>query len=151
MIDFRRLLVSILFPALLLLGAPLAHAAQYVSVARPEINMRSGPGTGHAALWRLSRGYPLSVIGKKGAWFKVRDFENDRGWVLGSLTNRTPHRVVKVRLANVRRAPQPRARIVLKAQQGDVLRSLELRGDWVKVRHENGVTGWIARRLTWGW
>ena len=151
MIDFRRLLAFFLFPALVLFGAPLVHAAQYVSVARSEINMRSGPGTGHAALWRLSRGYPLSVIGKKGGWLKVRDFENDRGWVLGSLTDRTPHRVVKVRVANLRRGPQPRARIVFKAQQGDVLRTLERRGDWVKVKHEGGVTGWIARRLTWGW
>ena len=42
-------------------------------------------------------------------------------------------------------------RLVGKAGYGEVLRTLARRGDWIRVRSEGGVVGWVARRLTWGW
>lgn len=151
MIDRRRLPAVLLSLVLLLLAVPLVHAREMVSIAGSAVNMRSGPGARHEVLWTLSRGYPLSVVGRKSGWLRVRDFENDRGWVLRSLTSRTPHHIVSVKVANLRAAPGTRSRIVGKARYGDVLRTLERRGAWVKVRHERGTTGWMARRLLWGW
>jgi SH3-like domain-containing protein len=130
---------------------PAAFAQKMVSVDRPEINMRSGPGTDHEALWLLIRGYPLAVIGEQGKWLKVRDFENDEGWVYGPLTGEKPHFVVKGTNVNVRSGPGTRNRVVGKAEYGEVLRTVETRGDWVKVRNAAGLTGWISRSLLWGW
>jgi SH3-like domain-containing protein len=152
MIDRHRLpALVVLSLVLLLLAIPMAYAREMVSVARGEVNMRSGPGPRHEVAWVLSRGYPLSVLGRKGSWIKVRDFENDRGWVLRSLTSRTPHHIVSANVVNLRGTPSSRSRIVGKARYGDVLRTLERRGEWVKVRHMRGTTGWVARRLLWGW
>ena len=143
-----------LFPFLffaLLLVAQAAEAREMVSVNRSVINMRGGAGTQHDALWALDRGYPLEVTARKGKWLKVRDFENDTGWVYRPLVGKTPHHVVKARLANIRSGTSTRSRIVGKAQQGDVLRTIERRGGWVKVQQEGGTKGWVARRLLWGW
>ncbi|WP_372828642.1 SH3 domain-containing protein [Polaromonas sp.] len=145
------LLSSLLLLLLLLLLAQAAHAREMVSVNRSVINMREGVGTQHDALWALNRGYPLEVTGRKGKWFKVRDFENDTGWVYRPLVGKTPHHVVKSRVANIRSGPSTGNRIVGKAQQGDVLRTLERRDRWVKVQQEGGLKGWVARRLLWGW
>jgi len=146
---FLRRLTALL--AFLCCTAGAVQAREMVSIAGAEVNMRSGPGTRHDAVWALARGYPLVVTGRQGKWLKVRDFEDDQGWVYRSLTDRTPHHVVKVKVANLRRSPSTRAAIVGKALYGDVLRTLERRGQWIKVRHEAGITGWIARRLAWGW
>lgn len=127
------------------------QAREMVSVAKAEINMRAGAGKQHATLWTLARGYPLEVTGRQGQWLKVRDFENDAGWVYRPLVGHTPHVVVKSRVANLRSAPGIRSRILGKAVNGDVLRTLEHRNDWVKVQREGGLKGWIARRLIWGW
>lgn len=142
---------GLLFALLLLLLIPAAQAREMVSVARDEINMRSGPGTGHEVIWQLSRGYPLQVLGRKGRWLRVRDFENDEGWVYRSLTGKRQHYVVKSKIVNIRSAPGTRSRIVGKAEYGEVLRTLENRKDWVKVRRDGGPVGWVARRLLWGW
>ncbi len=137
--------------ALLLLGAAFGlQARDMVSVARPEINMRAGPGTRHPTLWTLAQGYPLEVLQTQGNWLKVRDFENDAGWVYRPLVNKKAYVIVKSRTANVRQAPNLRARVLGKAGYGDVLRQLERRSGWVKVQHHAGTTGWIARQLLWG-
>ena len=142
-----------LFTALVLLTSNTAATARdMAAVNRNEINMRSGAGTQHEALWVLSRGYPLEVLARKGKWLKVRDFENDRGWVYKPLTSaRSPHHVVKVQVLNIRSKPSLRSRVLAKAAHGEILKTLGRKDDWVKVQQDGGPVGWVARRLVWGW
>jgi uncharacterized protein YgiM (DUF1202 family) len=140
-----------LLAAVLMTAAGAAAAQKLVSVDRDKINMRAGAGTGHEVLWSLSRGYPLMVTGQRGGWLHVRDFEGDTGWVLGRLTGRQPHMVVKVDRANLRSGPGTRYRAVGHAIYGEVLRTLQRERDWVKVKQAGGPTGWVARKLVWGW
>lgn len=132
-------------------SVPVAQATEMVSVDRPVINMRAGPGTSHAATWRLNRGYPLIVTARKGGWLQVRDFENDTGWVLGSLTAKKPHFVVKGQDVNMRSGPGTRYRVVGKAQYGEVVQTVERRSGWARVRNADGLSGWVSRKLLWGW
>lgn len=149
----KRLSLVVFLAAVILLGGLLdaAQATEMVSVDRPKINMRSGPGTNHSILWELGRGYPLMVIGRQGNWLRVRDFEGDEGWVYQPLVGRTPHLVVKSQIVNIRSGPGTRFRVVGQAKYGVVLRTLERGRGWVKVQHENGLTGWVSRDLLWGW
>ena len=140
--------LALLFPFLL---APAALAQEMVSVDRAEINMRSGAGTEHPSMWLLSRGYPLIVTARKDKWLKVKDFENDQGWVYGPLTADKPHFVVKSSTANIRSGPGTRYKVVGKAAYGEVLRRVERRAKWAKVRTAAGLTGWVSRSLLWGW
>lgn len=133
------------------LQAPTLAAPEMVSIDRAEVNMRAGAGTRHAAQWMLARGYPLRVLDRRDGWLRVQDFEGDTGWVLGRLTARKPHMIVKVSVANLRSAPGTQHRIVGRAKYGEVLRTLSHRKGWVRVRQDGGPTGWVARRLLWGW
>ncbi|MGD9942436.1 MAG: SH3 domain-containing protein [Burkholderiaceae bacterium] len=128
-----------------------ASAQQMVSVTGNEVNFREGPGSRYESNWLLARGYPLQVIGRQGSWLKVRDFENDQGWVHRSLTGKVPHHIVKSRVANVRALPSTQSRVLGKLAYGDVVKTVKRQEGWVKVRQEGGLTGWIARRLLWGW
>ena len=135
---------------LLALGTSVAQAQAMVSVKGSTLNMREGPGTNRTVLWELKRGYPLLITERKGRWIKVRDFEGDTGWVARSLTGNTPHHVVKSRVANIRSGPGTQHRIVGKAEYGELLRTRQKRADWVRVEREEGVGGWIAKKLLWG-
>lgn len=128
-----------------------AVAADMVSIKGKIVNMRSGPGTQTQALWELKKGYPLKVLKRKGAWLQVQDYENDRGWVSRALTSRTPYHVVKSNGVNIRSGPGTTFRIVGKAEQGDLLRTREKKTGWVKVQAASGKSGWVSRKLVWGW
>jgi SH3-like domain-containing protein len=149
----KNLLRSLIFAFLLVFWAAGSAQAniEMVSVDRPKVNMRSGPGTNYPILWELGQGYPLMVIGRQGSWLKVRDFENDEGWVYQPLVGKTAHLVVKERIVNIRSGPGTRFRVVGQAKYGVVLRTMERGSGWVKVQHENGLTGWVSRSLLWGW
>ncbi|MEN8256313.1 MAG: SH3 domain-containing protein [Thermodesulfobacteriota bacterium] len=137
---------------LLLVGPATLAQAKMVSVDADMINLRSGPGSKYKVLWELGRGYPLKVIGSKGSWYRVVDFENDKGWVYKKLVSRKAHLVVKKRAINLRSGPSTRYKIVRQAKRGVVLRTLERRKGWVKIRHdEENVEGWVKRDLLWGW
>jgi len=127
-----------------------AHAQSMVSVKGSTLNMREGPGTHTAVLWELKRGYPLQITERKGSWVRVRDFEGDTGWVARSLTGSTPHHVVKSQVANLRSGPGTQHRIVGRLEYGELLRTREKRAGWVRVERSEGVSGWIAKRLLWG-
>ncbi len=145
-------------PRTLLIAATLclatlssALAQSMVSIKGVVVNMREAPGTRSLILWELVSGYPLQVIGRNGGWLKVRDFENDTGWVARSLTGQEPHHIVTVQMANVRKDPGTNNPIIGKAPYGELLRTLAKREGWVRVRRDNGQVGWIAKRLLWGW
>lgn len=145
-------------PRALLIAAALglatlssALAQDMVSIKGSVVNMRGAPGTHSPVLWELERGYPLRVIGRKDGWLKVRDFENDTGWVARSLSAQVPHHIVRARMANVRKGPGTDEAVIGKAPYGELLRTLTQREGWVRVRRDNGQVGWIAKRLLWGW
>ncbi len=144
------LVLPFLLLSLCLSAAPVA-AQEMVSIDRPKVNMRSGPGTKYAILWELGKGYPLQVVSRQGNWLKVRDFENDEGWIYRPLVAKKPHLIVKAKVVNIRKSPSTKAGIVGKAKYGVVLQTLERGQGWVKVRHENGLSGWVSRGLLWGW
>lgn len=135
---------------LVFIASTLAHA-QMVSVARPKINMREGPGRNYTILWELGEGYPLQVIDRRGTWLKVRDFENDSGWVLGKLVNKKPRMIVKKKQINIRSGPGVTHKIVGKASYGEVLSTMKHGKGWVRVKHDSGVVGWVRKDLVWGW
>lgn len=149
-----RLLTVFLF-LLALLGAGSAHAAM-LSISGDNINLRSGPGSKYRILWELSRGYPLEILKRDGDWYRVRDFEGTVGWVHREAVGDTPYMIVKTnrktrKPINLRSGPGESNEIVAKARYGVVLQTLEQKNGWVKVRHEQGVTGWVRRDLLWGW
>lgn len=143
---YRILLFCLLFALM-----PVASAARMVSVAGAEVHLRSGPSDQNEVKWVLSKGFPLQVIKSQGEWLKVRDFENDEGWIYAPLTSSTPHMIVKSQLANIRSGPGTKYKLTGQARHGVVFRTLERTKNWVKVQHESGKTGWVARKLLWGW
>lgn len=146
-----RRLVLFIVATVFIFCLPVAVCARMVSVASEKANMRTGPGNNYRVKWELGRGYPLKVVAAKGTWLKVRDFENDEGWLYAALTGSQPHFVVRKKIVNIRNGPGSKHKVIGKAAYGTVFRTVRSGKKWVQVKHESGLTGWINRKLLWGW
>lgn len=125
--------------------------AKMLSTKNSNVNIRSGPGTNHEVLWQAGKYCPLEILKEEGKWYHFKDFEQDEGWIHKSLVTHIPSLVVKVDEANVRSGPGEKYSLVFKAMKGVSFKVLKTKGDWVKVKHEDGDTGWIFRSLLWGY
>lgn len=146
---FRPLLIlSFIWAAC---GLP-AYAQKMVSVRNLTVNLRANPDTNSPVIWKLSRGYPLQILDKQAGWLQVQDFEGDQGWIARHVTADTPHHVVKVNVAKLRKGPGTKYPVVGQVTYGELLRTVRRQGEWVAVRHPNGRgQAWVASRLVWGW
>jgi SH3-like domain-containing protein len=141
---------GILFFLALITICSCAQAAELVSVAKDGINIRTGPGTNNPVHIEVFEGYPLKVTQKEGNWMKVTDFENDSGWIETSLTRTNDTVIVNTKAsANLRAEPNPGSAIVTSIERGVVLKKIGIRDQWLQVRHNSGVTGWIHQTLVW--
>jgi len=129
--------------------APAAQAGQFVSVKKDGVNVRSGPNTSDEVLWEVFRGFPLEVLDKKGDWTHVVDFEGDKGWIYTPLLSDEHTVIVKVNTANMRIGPGQNYEIVATVKYGVVFKPIGSDGDWIKVKHADGTTGWIFKDLLW--
>ena len=141
-----RITLSIL--TILLFSVP-ALAAEYISVKKDEVNIRSGPSTKKEILWEVFKDFPLQVVGKKGDWLQTRDFEGDKGWIYAKLTSKEKRVIIKVNTANMRTGPDKKYELMATVKYGVVFTPVEKEDDWIKVRHEDGTTGWIYKKLLW--
>ena len=139
---------------ILILTTP-SFALSMKSVDSDTVNLRSGPGTNYDIKWEYGKGFPLIVLQNKGDWVKVKDFENDTGWIYKNLLSNKGHMIIKVfkgknKKVNIRSGPGTRYGVVGKAYYGVVFETLEQKDGWARVRHESGLIGWIKRSLLWG-
>jgi len=138
----------VLGAAFFLLSAVTAHCAEYVSVAKDGVNLRSGPDTKYSVLYELPEGYPLEVVDKKGQWLKVSDFEKDQGWVYAPLVTSNNYVIVTVSEGNVRSGPGINNDKVGEVVREVLLKKVGRQGDWIQVEHPK-LKGWIHRKLVW--
>ena len=124
--------------------------AKMVSISKKKVNMRSGPGKKYDVIWEIEKDYPLMILKSRGKWLKVKDYENDEGWIYQPLTYKRPYLIVKNKKVNIRSGPGKGYKIIATAEKGEVFLKLKQKNSWVKVE-QDGFTGWIHRNLLWGW
>lgn len=148
----RKITFAIALLAMALFLIPGVFAADPVarmSVGVRAANVRTGPGESFDIAWQVELYHPLLVMERQGEWYRVRDFEGDQGWI--SRTLLTYNRTVAVAKDNVlaRLLPEAGSRVLFKSEKGTAFRELLRKGEWVKVRHGEGETGWIHESLLW--
>ena len=140
--------VSVVAVGILGVTAASSFAADFVSVVKEGVNLRSGPETKYETLFQLPSGYPLKVLARQDKWIKVSDYENDKGWIYSTLVDSTPHVIVRAKECNVRSGPGTNHEKVGSVARDVILRKLESKGDWIKVSHPQ-ISGWVYGKLVW--
>lgn len=134
-----------------LLAAASAHALDYVSVADESAILYDAPSLKAKKLFVVSRYLPLEQVVSLDSWVKVRDNSGTLAWIEKRVLSSKRFVMVTAALAAVRQAPEENAAVVLQARQHVALELLEnAGGGWLKVRHQDGVTGYVRAADVWG-
>jgi len=153
-----KLFASRLNPSLtmLILGFSLcltaeAQAADFRSIIPTKAVAYDAPSATAEKRYLLSQGYPVEVIVNLGDWIKVRDQLGGLSWVQGKDLNEK-RTVVVLQDADIKVSENVSAAQVATVQKDVVLElvSLNVINGWVKVKHRDGVSGYIQSRLVWG-
>lgn len=149
--DILKILRTVSIAGSLLAATSLpSFSAEFVSVVKDGVNVRTGPGTSNPVYMELFKGYPLKVLEKKNDWVKIEDFEKDSGWIFSSLVEKANTVIVNAESrVNMRSGPGTKNAVVANLERGVVLDVLERSNNWVRVRHIGGIEGWIYAPLLW--
>ncbi len=143
-------LIRVAAAALFALLALDATAAEFRSVSSTAAVLYDSPSDKGKKLFIAPRGMPVEIITSLNQWIKVRDVSGDVMWIQRDdlAAART---LVATTLVSVRQAPSETAPLLLQAERGVVLELLETAaGGWVKVRHRDGVVGFVRAIDVWG-
>ncbi len=146
---FRKLFLAGVAALLILSVTDTGRAAEYVSVKKDAVNIRSGPSTKSKVIWQVFQNFPLQIIKREGKWANVIDFEGDKGWIYHTLISSKKSVIVNVETANMRSGSSTADTIVATVKKGVVFEPLEMNGEWMKVRYKDEITGWMHNSLLW--
>jgi len=145
----RKFFLGTVAALFLLSFAAAGIAAEYVSVKKDGVNIRSGPSTKNNVVWQVFESFPLEVLKREGKWAYVVDFEGDKGWIYETLISSKKSVIVNVETANMRAGSSTDDPVIATVKKGVVFEPLEMNGDWMKVRYKNEITGWMHNSLLW--
>ncbi len=147
----KHVVVRRLAGAALAAACSLAGAQEFRSIGDPAVITYDGPSVKAKRLWVLGRGYPVQVTVAIEGWSKVRDATGELSWVENRTLSSARTVLVRAQVASLREQPADGATVVLRVARDVVLDLVEPpSGDWVRVRHRDGVTGFVHVNQVFG-
>lgn len=129
--------------------SPVA-AQEFRAVAVNAAVLYDAPSAKAKKLYILNRGYPVEVVVVVEGWVKVRDGSGDLTWIESKALTEKRTVMVKVPHAQVHQRADENAPLVFHAQQNLILELVEVAGAWLRVRHQDGQSGFIRASEVWG-
>ena len=125
--------------------------AEFRSIAPAKAILYDAPSLEASKLYILSQGYPVEIIVNLSGWLKVRDALGGLSWIESKQLS--PKRTVLVLTKAEIKAGEDATAALLATVEPDVV--LELvspvnKSGWVKVKHKDGITGYVQASAVWG-
>ena len=147
MIHWRRLLAT---ACLALLAAPVL-AIDYRSVDVPAAILYGSPSLKGKKLYLIKAQTPVEVVVRLEGWFKVRDAEGTLAWLEAKQLSERRTLVVTAARAEIRQSDKAEAAVLAELDKWVAVEFIEPAAPgWAKVRHRDGVTGFVRATQVWG-
>ncbi|MDP2154088.1 MAG: SH3 domain-containing protein [Methylotenera sp.] len=129
-----------------------ASALDFRSVAVSKAILYDAPSISAKKVLLLSHLYPVEVVVNLGDWLKVRDAQGSMNWVEAKHLSVKRSVLVTKSLTEMRAHPDVGSDVVATLEKDVVLELVEAKSNngWLKVKHRDGVTGYILVSSTWG-
>ena len=129
----------------------IAEAAEFRSIVPLKAVAYDAPSVEANKLYIMKQGYPVEVIVNLGDWVKVRDQRSGLSWVEGrNLDNK--RMVLVTDNTDIKAAESAESTLLATIEKNVVLELLspKINRGWVKVKHRDGISGYIQSSAIWG-
>ncbi len=113
--------------------------------------MYDAPSLEASKLYILSQSYPVELIVNLNNWVKVRDAAGALSWV-ESKSLSSKRTVLVLAKTDIKSAEDPASALMATVEKDVVLELLPIaaKNGWVKVKHRDGVSGFVQLTNLWG-
>ena len=134
------------------LFAPIhGYAAEFRSIQSPKVIAYDAPSVEATKVYIMMEGYPVEIVVNLGAWVKVRDQARGLSWVEDK--DLSDKRTVLVTdNAEIKASENMNSTLLATVEKGVILELLSpnINHGWVKVKHRDGIIGYIQSSAIWG-
>lgn len=135
----------------LLCGTATARAVDYVSVSESSAVLYDAPSLKAKKLFVVNRYMPFEQVVTLDNWVKVRDRSGGLYWLEKRVLSNKRYVFALPPLLDIYAEPDDGAARLFQVKQQVALERLESTGaGWVKVRHQDGNTGYVRGSEVWG-
>ncbi|NIA53276.1 SH3 domain-containing protein [Massilia sp. TW-1] len=135
----------------MLLVSCAAAAFDFKTIGAHSVILYDAPSTRGGKLYIAPSGMPVEVVLSYADWVKVRDVTGDMAWTEAKNLSAKRNVIVRVASAKVRSAPDENAPVVMLAEKNVMLELVDPEaGNWVRVRHRDGIVGYVKASDIWG-
>lgn len=140
-----------LIVAIMLLMPILTLAAEFRSIGVAKAVLYDTPSLQGKKQFILSQQYPVEVLVNLGDWLKVRDQSGGLNWLENKNTTTKPTVLISSAQVEIRQMADVSSAVVFTAKKDVVLEVLEpAKNGWVKVKHVDGLMGYLQTSAVWG-
>lgn len=128
-----------------------AFAIEFRSVLPAKAVLYDAPSKEATKLYILSGGYPVEILVSLGDWTKVRDQLGALSWVESKLLS-SKRTVLVTSKSDIKLAEDANSALVATVEKDVVLElvSPSIKNGWVKVKHRDGIIGFVQASVLWG-
>ena len=127
-----------------------AKKNKYLTTRYNEVNVRNGPGLNNIILFKiLKKGYPLLIIEKFENWFRVVDFDDNKGWISKTQLSNDSYVIIIKKSEKILKFPNHNSKILAFAKMNFILELEKCRKKWCKVKSDK-IKGWVPKQSLWG-
>ena len=122
----------------------------FLSLKNNEVNVRVGPSIEHPIKFTYKKKYlPLEVLDKSETWRKIKDFENNSGWIHISQLSKKKSAININNNSLLYKKATIYSKPIAKLEIGRLVLVKKCKGKWCKIT-SGGYEGWIFKSSLWG-
>ena len=148
---YHLIILVLFFLILLLLPKSFANESKkFLSLKNNEVNLRQGPSFEYPIKFIYKKKYlPVEILDKSETWRKIKDFENNSGWMHASQLSKKKSAICKKNNSVLYKKPTIFSKPIAKLEIGRLVLIKKCKLKWCKISSGN-FSGWIYKNSLWG-
>jgi len=122
----------------------------FLTLKNGEVNLRQGPSFEYPIKLIYKKKYlPVIILDKSETWRKIKDFENNSGWIHISQLSKKKSAINLKNNSLLYKKSTIFSKPIAKIEKGRLLIIKKCKPDWCKIISGN-YEGWVFKKNLWG-